>query len=225
MDVRELPDWEKPREKLLREGKEKLSTAEILAVLLRTGTRDRSVMDLAGEILARDPSGVRFLADCAPEELKSIRGMGDAKVCELLAAVELGRRIANSRPKKIGRIRGSADVADLFMERLRYRKKEHFFCVLVDARGDIIEETEVSVGDLFSSGAAPREVFSQAIRRSACSVILLHNHPSGDPHPSDQDLKTTRRLAEAGELLGIPVLDHVIIGDGAFLSMKAEMMF
>lgn len=222
MMMNELPAWEKPREKLLREGREKLSTAEILAILLRTGTTKKTAMDLAGEILAMDKAGVRFLADCTPEELKRISGMGDAKVCGLLAAVELGRRIASSRTEMRGRIQGSSDVAQLFMEKLRYYNKEHFVCLLINAVGDIIGETEVSVGDLCSSAAGPREVFAPAIRRSAASVIFLHNHPSGDPTPSDQDIRTTRRLKEAGEILGIPVLDHIVIGDGAFISMEAE---
>lgn len=224
MKLNELPAWEKPREKLLREGRERLSTAEILAILLRTGTKKKTVMDLAGEILSMDRTGVRFLADCTPEELRRISGMGDAKICELLAAVELGRRIASSRMETRGRIRCSADVADRFMEKLRYYKKEHFICLLINAVGDVIEETEVSIGDLCSSAAGPREVFTAAVRRSAASVIFLHNHPSGDPTPSDQDIRTTRRLREAGDFLGIEVLDHIVIGDGQFISMAAEGM-
>lgn len=222
MRLNELPLWEKPREKLIREGSGRLSTVEILAILLRTGTRDKTVMDLAAEILSMDVSGVRYLADCTPEELRRIKGMGDAKICELMAAVELGRRVAASSPAERSRIAGSKDVADIFMEKMRYYRKEHFVCLLINAKGDIIEETEVSIGDLSSSAAGAREVFNNAVRRSAGSVILLHNHPSGDPTPSDQDIKTTRRLSEAGELLGIPVLDHIIIGDGTYISLKAE---
>lgn len=224
MRLNELPLWEKPREKLIREGSDRLSTVEILAILLRTGTRDKTVMDLAAEILSMDASGVRYLADCTPEELRRIKGMGDAKICELMAAVELGRRVAASLPTERSRIAGSKDVADIFMEKMRYYRKEHFVCLLINAKGDIIEETEVSIGDLSSSAAGAREVFNNAVRRSAGSVILLHNHPSGDPTPSDQDIKTTRRLSEAGELLGIPVLDHIVIGDGIYVSMKAEGM-
>lgn len=217
-----MPAWEKPREKLMREGCGKLSTAEILAILLRTGTREKSAMDLATEILSADSRGIRFLADCTPEELRSIKGMGDAKVCELIAAVELGRRVAAAQPRSRGRISCSKDIADMFMEQMRYYRKEHFFCLLINSKGDIIEEDEVSVGDLCSSVAGGREVFSNAIRRNAGSIALVHNHPSGDPTPSDQDIKTTRRLAESGDLLGIPVLDHIIIGDGCYVSMKAE---
>jgi len=222
MRLNELPVWEKPREKMMREGCSRLSTVEILAILLRTGTRDRSAMDLAGEILSMDSRGIRFLADCTPEELRRIRGMGDAKICELLAAVELGRRVAAAQPEVHGRISCSRDIADLFMERMRYYRKEHFLCLLINTRGDVIEMDEVSVGDLCSSVAGGREVFCNAIRRNAGSVALIHNHPSGDPTPSDQDIKTTRRLAQSGELLGIPVLDHIIIGDGSYVSMKAE---
>ena len=222
MDIREMPIWEKPREKLWREGKESLTNAEILAILLRTGTRRKTVMDLAGEILSLDESGLRFLADCSPEELKRIHGLGEAKICELMAAVELGRRIASGRRSFIGRIGCSSDVADMFMEKMRYYEKEHFLCLMINAKGDIIEEREVSVGDICSSAANPREVFSGAIRRNAGSVLFLHNHPSGDPTPSQDDVRTTRRLVEAGELLGIPVLDHIIIGDGRFISMSAE---
>ena len=222
MDVRELPAREKPREKLFREGRESLSNAEILAILLRTGTRSRSVMDLAGEILSMDSRGIRFLAECEPEELLVVSGLGKAKICGLLAAVELGRRIASARTESKGTIECTGDIIDLFMEKMRYYKKEHFVCLLISSNGEIIEETEVSVGDLSSAVANPREVFTGAIRRSAGSVIFLHNHPSGDPAPSKQDIKTTRRLEEAGALLGIPVLDHIIIGDGVYTSLKAE---
>lgn len=224
MRLNELPAWEKPREKLMREGCARLSTAEILAILLRTGTREKSAVDLAGDILSMDSRGIRFLADCTPEELRKIKGMGEAKVCELIAAVELGRRVAAAQPKICGRISCSKDIADMFMEQMRYYRKEHFFCLLINTKGDIIEEDEVSVGDLCSSVAGGREVFCNAIRRNAGSIALIHNHPSGDPTPSEQDIKTTRRLVQAGELLGIPVLDHIVIGDGCYVSMKAESL-
>lgn len=222
MNVRELPDRERPREKLLRRGRESLSNAELLAVLLRTGTRSMPVMDLAAKILSRDSRGLRFLAECTPEELQEIGGMGTAKSCELLAAVELGRRIAASRTESRGVIESAEDVIDLFMEKMRYHKKEHFVCLLIGSRGEIIEETEVSVGDLNSAVANPREVFTGAVRRSAGAVLFLHNHPSGDPSPSEQDILTTRRLERAGMILGIPVVDHIIIGDGTYTSLKAE---
>lgn len=222
MVLNELPTWEKPREKLLRDGAGRLSNAEILAILLQTGTPMKSVMDLAGEILSLDQSGIRFLADCRPEELRKVNGMGDAKVCSILAAVELGRRIGQARRPGFGRVSNSDEIASMYMERMRYETKERFLCLLMDGKGEIIEESEVSVGDLFSTAANPREIFTGAIRRCAACVVLLHNHPSGDPTPSEEDLKTTRRLIKVGELVGIPVIDHIIIGDGVYVSLKAE---
>lgn len=222
MKLRELPAWEKPREKLLREGVGSLSNTEILAVLLGTGTRTKTAMDLAGEILSLDPDGIRFLSDCSPEELRRPAGMGDAKICTILAAAELGRRIAASRIRRFGQVGSPEEIAQIYMEIMRYHRKEHFLCILLNARGDIIEETEVSVGDISSAVAEPREVFIAAIRRNASAVIFLHNHPSGDPTPSREDRATTERLVEAGKLLGIPVLDHIIIGDGVYVSMKKE---
>lgn len=220
MRMNQMPAEEKPREKLLRDGPEGLSTVEVLAVILGTGTRSKSVMDLAGDVLAMDARGLRYLAECSPEELKKISGMGDAKVCVLMAALELGKRLSCLPAEERVRIKCSADIANLFMERLRYEKKEHFKCLLINSRGEILEENEVSVGDLNSSASHPREVFSPAVRRSAGSVAFVHNHPSGDPEPSAADINSTRRLVEVGELLGIPVIDHIIIGDGSYVSMK-----
>lgn len=224
MNIRELPNNEKPREKLLREGKEKLSTTEILAILIGSGTGEKSALELAAEVIALDSEGIRFLAECRPEELKSVKGIGSAKACEILAAVELGKRIATSRKEECIRIQSSSDIANIFMERMRYYKKEHFVSLMINVKGEIIEEAEVSIGDLCSSTTHPREVFVDAVRRSAGSVVFVHNHPSGDPTPSDMDITTTKRLIEAGEILGIPVLDHIVIGDGCYISMRAKGM-
>ncbi len=177
MNMRQLPTEERPREKLLRAGKESLSTTEILAILLRSGTKDRSALELASR-----PSARRI-------------------------------RIGSAR-----------DIAEIFMERMRYYKKEHFISLMLNAKGEIIEESNISVGDLCSSTTHPREVFVDAVRRSAGSVVFLHNHPSGDPEPSEADVETTVRLMEAGAILGIPVLDHIVIGDGNYVSMKARGM-
>ena len=224
MNMRKLPQSEKPREKLLREGRDKLSNIEILAIIIGSGTRQKSAMELAAEIISKDSSGIRYLADCRPEELTSISGIGPCKATEILAAVELGKRLASIPATERDVIKSSSDIADIFMERMRYHKKEHFISLMINAKGQIIEETEVSIGDLCSSTTHPREVFVDAVRRSAGSVIFVHNHPSGDPSPSDMDISTTKRLIEAGEILGIPVLDHIIIGDGCYISMKAAGM-
>ena len=222
MDIKNMPLEENPREKLFREGAASLSSAELLAILIGSGTRSGSALDVAAELLNMHPSGIRFLASCVPGELQRIKGMGRARTCGILAAVELGRRIASAPVECCDRIATSGDIAMLFMERMRYYTREHFICLLLNAKGDIIEEAEVSIGDLCSSSAGPREVFNMAVRRSAASIALLHNHPSGDPMPSDMDILTTKRLIDAGELMGIPVLDHIIIGDGRFISMKQE---
>ena len=221
MNIKQLPSEEKPREKLLREGSDRLSTTEILAILINSGTKEISAIEIAAQLLSMDKRGVRFLAECSPEELGRIKGMGQAKICTVLAAVELGKRIAAAPVRDRNLIRSSSDIADLFMEKMRYYKKEHFVSLMINAKGEIIEETEVSIGDLCSSSTHPREVFVDAVKRSAGSVVFLHNHPSGDPSPSDTDIRTTKRLIEAGTILGIPVLDHIIIGDGIYVSMKA----
>ncbi len=221
MNIKQLPSEEKPREKLLREGSDRLSTTEILAILINSGTKEISALEIAAQLLSIDKRGVRFLAECSPEELGRIKGMGQAKICTVLAAVELGKRIAAAPVRDRNLIRSSSDIADLFMEKMRYYKKEHFVSLMINAKGEIIEETEVSIGDLCSSSTHPREVFVDAVKRSAGSVVFLHNHPSGDPSPSDTDIQTTKRLIEAGTILGIPVLDHIIIGDGIYVSMKA----
>ena len=224
MNIRRLPENEKPREKLMREGKEKLSTTEIIAILIGSGTGGKSALELASEVISMDSSGIRFLAECRPEELIKIKGIGRAKACEILAAVELGRRIAAIPKIDNVRIEKSSDIADIFMERMRYYKKEHFISLLINVKGEIIEEAEVSIGDLCSSTTHPREVFIDAVRRSAGSVIFIHNHPSGDPTPSSADIETTRRVIESGDILGIPVLDHIVIGDGCYISMRAQGM-
>ena len=221
MNIKQMPSEEKPREKLLREGSDRLSTTEILAILINSGTKEISALEIAAQLLSIDKRGVRFLAECSPEELGRIKGMGQAKICTVLAAVELGKRIAAAPVRDRNLIRSSSDIADLFMEKMRYYKKEHFVSLMINAKGEIIEETEVSIGDLCSSSTHPREVFVDAVKRSAGSVVFLHNHPSGAPSPSDTDIQTTKRLIEAGTILGIPVLDHIIIGDGIYVSMKA----
>ena len=222
MKLKGLPQEERPREKLLFQGKESLSSAELLSILLHTGTKEKTAIQLAQEILSLDESGLLFLQNCTPEELQQIKGMGEAKVCQLLAAVELGKRV-ETHPRKIKKeITNPDDIVQLFMGRMRYYKKEHFMVLLINAKGKILEECEVSIGDLCSTLIHPREVFSQAVKRSAAAVVLIHNHPSGDPSPSREDLETTRRLTEAAQILGINVLDHIIIGDGTYKSLKSE---
>ena len=222
MIIKKMPDMERPREKLFIQGKETLNNAELLAILLRTGTREKSALELAHEIIAINDEGLPGLCENTPEELARIKGVGKAKACQILAAIELGRRVATHPRKERISIEKPGDIAELFMEKMRYYKEEHFSTLLLDTKGKIIEEVEVSVGDLNSAPVHPREVFKQAVKRSAAAVVLIHNHPSGDPSPSTEDLDITLRLIESAKILGISVIDHIIIGDGVYTSLKSE---
>ena len=207
---------------MIYQGKESLNNAELLAVLLRTGTREKSALELASDILSMNENGILHLEDCSMEELASIKGVGSAKACQVMAAIELGKRVAAYPRRKKAEIGRPEDIADLVMEKMRYYKKEHFCVLLLNTRGQVIEENEVSVGDLNGAMVHPREVFLQAVRRSAAAVALIHNHPSGDPSPSPEDVGITARLMESAEILGIKIVDHIIIGDGIYTSMKTE---
>lgn len=221
MTMKKLPYEERPREKMILQGREFLSNGELLAILLRTGTKDKSALDLASEVLRLDSTGILFLQNCTLEQLSAIKGLGQAKACQLLAAAELGKRMATMPRKDRDRVTSPADIAALFMEKLRYHNEEHFYVLMINAKGEIIEQAETSIGDLCSTVIHPREVFSKAIKRSAASVVFIHNHPSGDPTPSQQDIDTTQRLVQAADILGINVLDHIVIGDGEYISLKS----
>lgn len=225
MKINNLPQHERPREKLLSQGKESLSNAELIAVLLDTGTREKSALELANDLLTVTGEGIRRLGDCTPEELRQIKGMGDAKTCRILAAAEFGRRTAALKPEGKISITNPKEIANLFMEEMRYYSKEYFKVLLINSKGEILEQENVAIGDLCSAIVHPREVFVKAVRRSAAALVLVHNHPSGNPEPSSDDIRTTRRLAKAGSVLGINVLDHIIIGDGTYTSFKNEGLF
>lgn len=218
--MKELPVEERPRERLMRLGPEALSNPELLAILIGSGTNDQSAISLARRLLALDERGVAYLADCQPEELAHVKGMGIAKICRIFSAIELGKRLASRRKESRTQILGAEDVSRLLMEEMRYLKKEHFRALLLNVKNEVIMIDQVAVGGLSSAKVHPREVFANAIRKSASSVILVHNHPSGDPKPSQKDVELTDRLQAAGEILGIEVLDHVIIGDGVYSSLK-----
>lgn len=220
MKIRELPVSERPREKMLRFGRGALSNGELLAILLRTGTKEKTALRLADDILSLDQKGLLHLQECSLEELAKVKGIGLAKACQIGAAVELGKRIATTPREERNIVKSTKDVADIFMEKMRYYGKEHFDVLLLDAKGNLIAAENVAVGDIASSIVHPRETFRSAIKRGAFAVILIHNHPSGDPTPSKEDVHVTERLCKAGEILGISVLDHIIIGDGTYISLK-----
>lgn len=219
--LRELPQEERPRERMLQYGAGALSHAELLAILLRTGTVSESALRLAGRILS-ESGGLRSLVDMSKDQLTQIKGIGDAKALQIQAGIELGRRLAKSTFAERVTIRSPKDIADLVSEDLRYLQKEHFVCLFLNTKNHLLAQETLSMGSLNASIVHPREVFRAAIKRSSASIICVHNHPSGDPTPSPEDIQLTHRLMEAGTIIGIEVLDHVIIGDQRFISLKEQ---
>ncbi|NLA11311.1 MAG: DNA repair protein RadC [Firmicutes bacterium] len=219
--IRDLPAEERPREKMKALGAEALSNAELLAILLRTGSDRESALQLAVRLLSQS-GGLRNLPGLSLEDMQEIRGVGPAKAAQLKAALEIGRRLATMPPDQAESITSPQRAAALVMEELRYKKKEHFVILLLNTKNHLLSREEISVGSLSASIVHPREIFKIPLRKSAASIILVHNHPSGDPSPSQEDLEVTRRLVEAGNLLGIAVRDHLVIGDGCYFSFKEK---
>ena len=224
MFIKELPLSERPREKMLSRGASCLSNSELLAVLLRTGTKDKSALRLAEEILSLRNSGILFLSECTPEELAGVKGIGQAKACQILAGVELGRRIATRPRESRAVVNSPKSIVALYMEEMRYYKKEVFNVLLINTKGEIMGTDKIAVGDLSSTVIHPREVYLSAVKRSAAAVAFVHNHPSGDPTPSSEDITTTQKLVDAGKIIGISVWDHIIIGDGKYVSFREEQL-
>ena len=218
MNIKDLPVEERPMEKMLSSGVKSLSNSELLAVILRTGNRNESAIGLAERVLSFLDSGVKDLTDTSPEELMHISGVGKSKACALAAVGELVKRAGAPRYEERIEVSCASEAAGLFMDSLRFERKEHFKTLLLDTKGRVIHIDEVSIGDLTMAPVHPREVFRGAIKRSAASIILVHNHPSGDPTPSSADMVLTERLVSAGKLIGISVHDHIIIGDGEYYS-------
>ncbi len=208
-----------PRERLTACGPEALSDAELVALLLRTGARGRDARVVA-EALLRRSGGLLGLAAAAPGEFGGHAGVGPAKRASLVAALELGRRLAARRLRAGDPVRGPGDVHRHFHARLRHARHERFFALLLDGRHRLLREVVVSQGTLTASLVHPREVFRPALREGAAALVLAHNHPSGDPTPSPEDREVTDRLVEAGGLLGVPVLDHVVVAERGFVSLR-----
>ncbi len=219
--IKELPEDERPRERLAQYGANALSNAELLAILLRTGTPEMTAVQLAQHLL-NSMGSLRAIATARPAELAQVKGIGLAKSAQLLAAVELGRRIALEEMGNQPLISRPEDVYTYLHHRLRDEKQEHVVVLLLNTKNRLIGDVTVTKGTLDSSLLHPREVYREAIRHSASSVILAHNHPSGDPTPSGEDVQITRRIYQAGQIVGIELLDHVVIGDGRWVSLKQQ---
>lgn len=216
--VADIPCEERPRERLARLGPEALRTSELLAILLRTGTSRQSVMEVA-EKLEREFGNLKNLSNAEVDEVARTHGIGPVKAVELKAALELGRRLAGHTDEARRTIRTARDVEDEVLD-MRTLPIEEFRILLLNTRNQVLAQRTISRGTLNGSLVHPREVFRHAISTSSNAIICVHNHPSGDPSPSDDDLAITRRLVEAGKLIDIQVLDHVIIGSGRILSLR-----
>jgi len=221
LTIKDMPADLRPRERLLREGAQSLTDPELLAILLRTGTATSTALELAAVVLTYF-NGLRGLVQASVEELSEIKGVGPAKAAQIKAALELGKRVATNAPEQRVVIKTPEDAAGLVMEEMRHLDREHFRALLLNAKNQVIGQEVISIGTLNSSTVHPRELFKNAIKRSAAAIILIHNHPSGDPSPSREDIEVTRRLIEVGHLIGIEVLDHLIIGDNKFNSFRAK---
>jgi DNA repair protein RadC len=217
--IKALPPEDRPRERLLSCGPDALSSADLLAVILRTGTKASSAGEVARHLLAGFGS-LRGLSQAHPAELLRHAGIGPAKAGAVVAAFELGRRAASASAARRPVIRTPADAWALVGPHMRHLDREHFRALLLNTRHEVLDVTSVAVGGLDSAPIHPREVFKEAVRRSAAAVILVHNHPSGTPEPSGDDVRITARLRDAGRVVGIEVLDHIIIGDGRFVSLR-----
>lgn len=217
--IKELPEETRPRERLQKLGAESLHERELIAILLRTGTGRENALDLADRIL-RYSEGMQGLRDISLQELTSLHGIGPGKAASILAGIELGRRAHEVAVKETISVSDPQTVADYFTGHMRTLKKEEFWILLVDVKCKMIHKQQISVGTINQSLIHPREVFEPAIRRSARGIIFVHNHPSGDPLPSREDLAVTRRLMEVGQVMGIDVLDHLIIGRHDFYSLR-----
>lgn len=220
--IKDLPLSERPREKLLSHGVEALSNAELLALIIRTGHQNDTAIDVSRRILSMDSRGITFLADVTLEELTKVKGIGVCKAAQILAAIEIGKRLNKRGPHDKIKVTSPMVLAEIMMDEMRYLNKEHFKIAILDTKNQILGIENISVGTLNASIVHPRDVFKIAIKRNANSIILIHNHPSGDVTPSNEDISITNRLVDGGNLVGIKVLDHIIIGDNKYLSFKEK---
>ena len=219
LTIRDLPRIERPREKLLKYGAGSLSAVELLAILLGTGRKGESVLLVARKVLKAIP--FEKLSSLAPDEFRNISGIGPAKTCALLASIELGKRLFQDKKVAISQILKPQDVFDSLKE-VSLSKKEHFVVFFLDSRNQEVHREIISVGTINASLVHPREVFEPAVRYLSVQVILAHNHPSGELEPSEEDLIVNKRLVDAGKVLGIEVLDHIIVTKDSFISFKEK---
>ncbi len=220
--MRQLPTSEQPYEKIERLGAKALTDAELLAIILRTGAKDEPSILMARKLLALDKRGLGGIQVLSTKELRNIKGIGKVKSIQLKAIAEISNRLSKSYAISRFKVTSPRSVANIFMEEMRYLNKEHIKVLFLDTKNGIIADKDISVGTVNASLVDPRDVFLEALKYQAVNIILLHNHPSGDPAPSQDDVEVTKRVYEASKVIGIELLDHIIIGDGTFVSMKEK---
>ena len=218
--INEIPSGERPREKLLFYGAQCLSNEELLAIILRTGNKDSNVVELSYRII-HSVGGLNGLFKASAKELMELKGVKEAKATQILAMCELYKRFKVSELTQI-KISKPSDVAELVLDELRMLRQEVLILITLDTKNKVISKKEIFKGGLNSSLVHPREIFKEAVKDSAASIIICHNHPSGDPTPSRDDINITTRLKECGKMMGIELLDHLIIGDNRFISLKEK---
>ena len=221
MMIRDVHLADRPRERLVRQGASSLSNQELIAILLGTGTRNESVLVLANRVLSSFDK-IQDLKDATIEEYTKVKGIGQAKATLLLAATELGKRLYQKHTEDRFTIRSPEDAAAYLMTDMTSLNQEHFVVLFMNVKNEVLHKQTIFIGSLNSAIVHPREIFREAVKRSAASIICAHNHPSGNPSPSSEDIEVTKRLTDAGALMGIEVLDHVIIGDHQFISLKEK---
>lgn len=220
MSIKNLPDDKKPREKLLKHGPAFLTDTELLAIILRTGSKKENVLKLSENFLKK--YNIKSLAKLNVAVLKKQFGIGDAKACQMLACFELGKRLFTFSENKKTQIQKSEDLVRIVLPEMCFLEKEHLKAIYLDSRKRIIKSETIFIGSLNESVVHPREIFKRALEENAAAIILVHNHPSGDPSPSEFDFKITKEILNSGEILGVPVLDHIIIGDKEYFSFREK---
>ncbi len=220
--VKELPISERPYEKLEKFGAKVLSDAELLAIIIKTGTKKERSTELAQRVLMLNQKGIAGIHQLSLKELEKVPGIGRVKAIQIKSIAELSTRISKTQALQRMHIASPASVADIYMEEMRYLQQEHLKLIMLDTKNGIISDITVSVGTVNASLINPREIFIHALKNLAVHIIILHNHPSGDPSPSKEDIYITNRISESGDLIGIKLLDHIIIGDGKYISLKEK---
>jgi DNA repair protein RadC len=227
MKIKDLPQLERPYEKLENYGAEVLSDAELLAIIIKTGTKEKTALEVARKVLELDVSskGLSFLKDISIQELKNNKGIGKIKAIQIKAVAELASRITKPIKSLGTKITSPKQISDLFMEELKYLSQEVMKTVILNTQNQVIRVITNSIGNLNSNMIEAREIFKEPIKSSAARIVLVHNHPSGDPTPSDSDINFTKRINQASEIIGIELLDHIIIGNEKYCSLKSLKKF